>query len=148
MRIVHTRNPIKPPLGCKVVVTMRALLVSLLQVEEMVPVCALEPGFVRFEACCCCLAAAWLLPGCCLLLLVCCCFLSAAAAACLLLLLGCLAAGAACLWLLLGCFKRFKRVETCHGGAVADVLRYLVRHPVRYLIQATPSFPALQCLQT
>ena len=39
MHIVHTRNPIKPPLGCKLVVAKRALLVFLLQVEEVVPVC-------------------------------------------------------------------------------------------------------------
>ena len=62
--IVHTRNPRKPPLGCKLVVAKRELLRFLLQIEEEVPVwlwslalCALEP---------------------------------AAAAACLLLLLGCL----------------------------------------------------------
>ena len=50
MHIVHTRNQIKPPLGCKLVVTKRALLMFLLQVEEEVPVCTLEPGFVRFGA--------------------------------------------------------------------------------------------------
>ena len=90
MHIVHTRNPIKPPLGCKLVVTKRALLVFLLQVEEVVPVCALQPGFVRIEACCycCCLAAAA-----CLLLLVCCCCLAAAW------LLGCCCLSLAAAWL-------------------------------------------------
>ena len=63
---VCTRNPRKPPLGCKLVVAKRELLRFLLQIEEEVPVwlwslalCALEPA-------------------------------AAAAAACLLLLLGCL----------------------------------------------------------
>ena len=49
MHIVHTRNQIKPPLGCELVVAKRSLLVFLLQVEAVVPVCALEPGFVRIE---------------------------------------------------------------------------------------------------
>lgn len=66
---MHTRNQRKPPRSCKLVVAKQELLGFLLQVEEEVPVCVLEPGLALCAlepgaAAAATVAAAWLLACC------------------------------------------------------------------------------------